>query len=255
MKIAVGYPWSSPFVFTNFVDSILNLKAPEGCEVRYFRGSGWSPSRRHVHVCEQAIKWGADYICILGTDQVYENDMLCRLYDHVKSGRAEVISALVPVRGYVAWQPMKPFQPMAWRFKANKPEEYRSYRCMDLDGDMLEVVSPGQGLQRINFIGSGVLMFHVDHLLALKKPWFYETVTVEDQTRTANMDCTFVWRLQHEAYAFVTCDTDIKVKHSHIFDIDETYSERFADWTEPGNGNAEVCEFESIYEKQAMTLK
>ena len=246
MKLAVGYPWMSPFVFTAFVDSTLNLIKPDGYEVRFFRGLGWSPGRRHTHICEQALEWEADLICIIGADQVHPEDMLVRLIKRLEEGY-EIVACLVPARAYLNWQPMKPFQPMAWRFKTNDElgdTEYRQYRNMKLDGDLVHVIKREDGeMVRANFCGSGVLLFHRDHLLALKKPWFYETVEAETQIRTANMDCTFVWRLQEEGGADVWIDTTIPIKHLHVFEIDDTFQERFKDWMNPGIGDSAICNF------------
>ena len=246
MKLAVGYPWTSPFMFTQFVDSTLNMKHPEGYEVEYFRGVGWCPAKRHINLCEKALEWGADLICIIGADQVHPPDMLCKLAKRWDEG-CEVTAALVPVRGYVNWQEMKPFQPMAWRFKTSDEmgtTRYRDYNSMGTDADMIHVVERSDGdLVKANFIGSGVIMFHRDHLLALKKPWFSETVDPETLERVANMDCIFAWRLQEEAYATLWIDTTIQVTHLHTFEIDDTYSERFSDWTRPGRGDQEICNF------------
>ena len=38
-------------------------------------------------------------------------------------------------------------------------------------------------------------------------------------------------------------DTTIKVKHSHIFEIDDSFSDRFADWSKDGSGDPLVCNF------------
>ncbi len=246
MKLAVGYPWSSPFVYTEFTDSTLNMEHPEGCEVKYFRGVGWCPARRHIDLCEQALKWGADLICIIGADQVHPPDMLERLVRRFHEGY-ELVAALVPVRGYVGWQDMKPFQSMAWRLKTNSETgnmDTGCYHGMDVDADKIHVVTRADGdIVKANFIGSGVLLFHRDHLLSLKKPWFKETIIEESQKRIANMDCTFVWRLQNEGGAFLWVDTTIEVKHLQIFPIDDSYSERFSDWARPGVGDPEICVF------------
>ncbi len=246
MKIAVGYPWSSPFTFTSFTDNLANLQRPQGCDVRFFRGHGWAPARRHAHICEQALAWGADLIVIIGTDQVHPEDLLPRLLQRWNEGY-EVVSALVPVRGFVDWQKMKPFQPMAWRWKPAKSLKVRKYRSQVLDGDMIEVIDPAAGdMQRVNFIGSGVLMFHRDHLLALAKPWFSEMVDHKTQQRLSNMDCRFVWRLQTEAHAKVWVDTTIKVQHLHVFNIDESFQDRFYDWMQPNAGDPNICRYAAM---------
>jgi len=244
-KLGIVLPWSSPFMFSLTVDSLLNLRHPHGIELRHFRSSGWCPAARHINGCAAAMRWGADLILILGTDQVYDEDLLCRLVARWKEGY-EVVSALVPARGFVGWQQMQPFQPMAWRLKANAPGDltYRVFGGQHDTPDLLEAIDPKAGnMQRIHFIGSGVLLFHRDHLLALKRPWFSEMVDPLSYNRLANMDCRFVWRLHHEAHAQVWVDTTIKVKHLHVFPIDETYSARFADWAEPGQGDPTICRY------------
>lgn len=249
-KLAVGYPWSSPFAWTGFAEHIPNLARPEGYDVRFFRGTGWCPARRHIDICEQALAWGADLVLIIGADQIHPEDMLPRLVDRHDREGYEVVSALVPARGYVGWQDMKPFQRMAWRFKRTsqrglgKVIDLREYRSMAQDADMIETIDPADGeMQQVNFIGSGVLMFERAHLEALERPWFMETIDRASYNRTANMDCTFVWRLQMEAHAKVWVDTTIKVKHLHAFPIDETYSDRFEDWQKPGAGDPAICRY------------
>jgi hypothetical protein len=229
-KLAVIWPWFSPFTFTGFTESMLALEHPEGWDVKFIRGHGWCSARRHIDGCEKACAWGADLLLIVGSDQTYPEDMLSRLVTRFQEGY-EVVAALVPSRGSVPWVPMRPFQPMAYRFKpnGNVPRQYRGFV---LDGDMIEIVEPKLDvpMERIDFCGSGVLMFHRDHLLALDKPWFSEHCDPETYERIANMDSRFVWRLKCEAGAQVWLDTTIKVRHLHVMPIDETFQYRFEDW-------------------------
>jgi hypothetical protein len=255
LKLAVGYPWSSPFMFTAFVDATLNMRHPEGCEVRYFRGEGWCPARRHYAICEKAIAWGADLILIIGTDQVHPEDMLCRLMARYHEG-CDVITAMVPARAYIGWQDMKPFQPMAWRLKrdANGNRVVCPPDGM-ISGEMMEPIDPDEGdLLECDFIGSGVLMFPADVLRGLKHPWFFESVDPTNMQRLANMDCNFVWRLRSEAFCRVFVDTTIKVKHAHVFNVDETFQDRFRDWMTPGIGDSSICRFQPIRGDSTVTL-
>lgn len=236
---------------TGYVDAMLNLARPTQArnalgqtvplEVRFFRGGGWCPARRHASICEQALHWGADLICIVGADQIHPADMLCRLIGRWDEGY-EVISALVPARGYVGWQDMQPFQRMAWRLKPSVV----GLGTGAATANEIEAINPADGdVQPINFIGSGVLMFHRDHLLALTLPWFSEDVDAATYVRTGSMDTRFVWRLQAEAGARVWVDTTIPVRHLHAFEIDESFPARFADWARPGAGDPAICQFES----------
>ena len=239
------YPWASPFMWTACVDSMLNLRHPQDTDVRFFRGAGWCSASRHLRGCRAAVEWGADYIVILGSDQVYEPDLLERLMARIDEGY-DCVAAMVPARCYVGWQEMRPFQPMAWRFKTTAQlGGPRAYRGMMADADMVEVVEPDptQPMQRIHFIGSGVLLFPVDVLLALREPWFYETFDPVTYDRIASMDTKFVWRLQTEGMADLWLDTSIEVKHIHPFEIDRTYQHRFGDWSERGVGPVDICNY------------
>ena len=239
LKLGVAVIWESPFMYSDCVDTLLDLDRPEDCDVKFTRGRGWSPACRHNNACEKLLHWGADLILILGADQVYEPDLLTRLVARFRQGY-EVVSALVPCRGHISWMPMKPFQPMAYRFKYNQELEAegiknRPYRGMHVDAELIKIIKREDGdMQLINFIGSGVLMFHRDHLLALKRPWFKESVEPDGPTsnyrRWASMDTVFVWRLQHEGHARVYCDTTINVRHLNIFPVDDSFQDRFLDW-------------------------
>lgn len=201
-------------------------------------GRGVDPASRHVDMCQQAIDWAADLICIIGADQVHPVDMLDRLITRHEETGGHAVSALVPFRGYVSWQKMAPFQPMGWRLEC---EGVRECRGMAQDPDMFVPINPADGdMQRVDVIGSGVLLFRREHIEALKKPWFYYRVDAETMQRVADMDTKFVWRLKTEGGADVWVDTTIKVKHLHIFEIDDTFTGRFSDWVEAGKGD-ETC--------------
>lgn len=233
MKFAVGYPWSSPFIMTDFAAHLPNLERPDGVDVRFFQGKGWCPAKRHIDLCEQAVEWGADLICIIGADQVHPLDLLPRLYKRFQEGY-NIVAALVPSRGFISWVDMNAFQPIAYRFKTNEEThtlKTRKYEGYKKSHDMIHIIKRDEGeMIECNFIGSGVLMFHVDYLLSLKKPWFYEEFDRETQDRVACMDSRFVWRLQDEANGRVYIDTTIMVKHLHIFQIDDSFQYRFTDW-------------------------
>lgn len=221
LKVAVGTPWSSPFMYTAYVDSVLNLRRPEDCELRFFRGRGWCPARRHNHLCEQALAWGADIVIIVGPDQVYEPDLLERLLARHREGYT-FVAAMVPTRGVLPGNDvMRPFQPLAWK---NTPKG-------------LELIEKDGAIQQASVIGTGVLLFEANRLNLLSRPWFSESIHSLTWDRTVNQDATFVYRLQEDTGARLWVDTSIEVKHLHIFEIDDSYQQRFADWAESTEGS------------------
>jgi len=228
-KIAVCTAWGSPFCWTHAAYNMANLTRPEGVEVRYLPGFGWCPARRHMQGVEEAIKWGATHICFWGADQINPgHDMLVKFTKHMENGWP-VAAARVPVRGWIKSEKApKPFMKLAYRWKdglENKVQERK------FDINHLELVDPKDGdLQEIVTIGSGALMFDVNVLYRLKKPWFVETVRDDDYNRIANMDTRFTWRLVTEANARILCDLTIDVVHIDILPIEEWMGDRFMDW-------------------------
>lgn len=231
-KLAICYPWSSPFIWDAFAFNALRLERPANS--MWFRGRGWCPGRRHLDLCEQAIEWGASHILIIGADQVHPVDMIPRLIRRVEEDGCDVISALVPTRGSIPKQNMKPFQAMAWRYVGDGTDHF-------------ETIRPEDGpLQKLDFIGSGVLMFPTCALEGMSKPWFKEYFTPDALRRVACMDTNFVWRLKIEAGMAVWVDTTIKVCHLSAMLIDDTFSDRFADYSKFTSGEVKVIDLDNI---------
>ena len=202
----------------------MNLNRPPGIDIKFIPGMGRDPARRHMWGVEKALEWGATHICFLGADQMHDMDILEKFVTHIENGWP-MVTAMVPVRG---WVPVlgvdKPFQKLAWAWKDGNREPI-------FDQEHMKVVTPKDGpLVEICCIGSGAIIFDVDLLLALKKPWFKEAEADEDAKRPAKMDTTFVWRLCTEAGGRLLCDTTINVTHLDVFPIDDSFPDRFADW-------------------------
>lgn len=244
VKIAVAVPWSSPFIWTRFVEAMAQVRAPIDTEIRWVFGRGWCPARRHTEAIDKALAWGADWICIFGADQSAPPDLLERLYARTLEG-CPAVCALVPSRGYFAQNAgSKPFQPLAWRWKSTPLTDggrpvVRQYRSQELDGDMIELIEADGTLQPVHIIGSGCIMFSRDHILALKRPWFSEAFNPETYARAATMDTRFAWRLIVEAGAPLWCDTSIKIGHLTDMMIDDSFQDRFDDWMDPANPTTE----------------
>lgn len=228
MRLAVCYPGDMPAVFANAFHSIVGIEHPENCEVKWFRGRGWCQARRRIHALEQALEWDAEVICTLDVDQVYEPDVLKRLLSRIQEGY-RLVGAMVPMRGYVRTSGMRPFQRLAWKLKDNK----------------FTPVNPDEGeIQRAEFPTSACLMFLAEDLRKLSKPWYFYTYEQESWKQIHGEDASFAARFRMEAKVDAWVDTTIKVSHCHVFDIDETYSERFSDWAEPGKGDPMICGYE-----------
>jgi hypothetical protein len=201
-------------MFSAFTEASLNMKAPIGVETRWFRGKGWCSSRQHNDMLEQAVEWGADYICMIGSDQMHPEDMFERLLKRVDEGY-RIISAMIPMRGHVGGQDSAPFKPMAWK---------------RIKGEFVAINPKDGDVQEIDVIGSGTFMFPTEVLDKIQHPWFRDDLYEGTQKHKHPCDSTFVWRVRTEAKEKVFVDTTIKIKHAHVFEIDNTFQERFKDW-------------------------
>lgn len=224
-KLAVCYPGDMPFVFTEAAESLFNIEKPDGFEVRWFRGMGWCQARRRIHAAEKALAWGAELIACLDIDQIYEPDILRRLVSRIEEGY-EMVAAMVPMRGYVALSKMRPFQPLAWTMRGDTwvPVE-RS------DGEMVQC----------DFPTSATLIFRSSDLRKMRKPWYYSTYDAENMKMVHGEDGTFAVRMQRDAGIKAWVDTTIQVKHIGVFQIDDTFQERFSDWADAGSGPESLC--------------
>ena len=227
-KLAVCYPGDTSFVFMQAFESIVAIEAPDDCEVRWFRGVGWCQARRRTHAAEQALEWGADLIACLDLDQVYESDVLKRLVSR-HDGGCQMVAAMVPMRGYVKPSRMKPFQRLAWKIDKNE--------FMPVDADDGE-------LQRCEFPTSATILFRAEDLKRLKKPWYFFSYKPDTWKQVHGEDASFALRMLSELDVEAWVDTTIVVKHLHPFQIDGTFTERFADWTDPNVGESAICNYE-----------
>jgi hypothetical protein len=212
-------------VFIAAFASMVNIESPEDCEVRWFRGAGWCQARRRTHACEQALEWGADLIAQFDIDQVYEPDVLKRLLARIDEG-CEVVAAMVPCRGYIKVSKIRPFQRLGWKI---------------VDGTF-EPIDPSDGdLQEAEFPTSACAMFSAGLLEKLGQPWYFVKHDPKTYALSRAEDGMFFYRLKKLGVKSWV-DTTIRVEHLYTFRIDETFSERFADWAESG-GDPEICNY------------
>lgn len=178
------------------------------------------------------MAWGADYVCMLDADQTYPTDILVKFLKHMNDGK-DMVAAMVPQRGFTAGAGMKPFQRLAWKTEDN----LTLIPVNVVDGELQKAVLPS----------CAAIIFRAKDLLRLPKPWFVDSYDPQTLKRKFAEDLNFVLNM-------VKCgvepwvDTTIKVKHLNLFQIDETFTERFADW-EQGGGDPSICRYEVVKHK------
>jgi len=230
-KLAVLVPWDSPFMYTEVGFNMMNLKYPEGWEVRFFSGSGWCPAARHNNALARGINWGANALMFLGADHHVDEDILIKLLAHLEDGW-DMATGWIPSRGVFGEGRELVFPNMAFvmpdidRFVPEGPvgslELESSEAALLCDDD-----TPSQ---EIHMIGTGSLMFKVEVVLDMKMPWFQEIIKKDGlYGRQCIQDSHFVYRCVVENGFKLYLDTTIEQKHVMVFPIDKSYKKRFAD--------------------------
>ncbi len=254
-KLAVVIPWDSAFIWTKCAYNLMNLIYPVGWEVRFIQGQGWCPANRHNQGVLRAINWGAHAICIMGADHYVEEECLVKLVRHLDEGW-DMAAGWVPSRGAVG-PGVRAFPYLAYKKATDKPFVHPNPLMKYEDGEW-DIITHGAESQEIHVIGTGILMFKIDVVKDMKRPFFREFV-ISDVVFTFSplQDSYFTFRCTLVAGHTLWLDTSIKAYHLDVFPIDDTYGDRFKDkagevWTptmylgidpaERGETNEEITE-------------
>ncbi len=209
-KILVGVPWTSAFMHTRWVDAALKMKAPGGYQIEWLRGLGWCPARRFNYLVEKATALDADLIAFLDGDVVVPSEWLEVMAKHIEQG-SEVVASPVPMRGRVHEQ-YEPFELMAWNAVDGKVEN-----------------AAGSGFAKVGYVSMSAVM--MDMKVFRDNPSLMARHKHERNYREpGNTTDSLLMEDLKKCGVDVFVDPSMSVRHIHSFEIDETFSERFADW-------------------------
>ena len=145
---------------------------------------------------------------------------------------------MVPLRGYIEESKLPPFARLAWR----STQGGKDFQPVEItDGDV----------QPCKFPTSACVPFAAEALPKLKPPWYFFEYDTKTYKMVKGEDGIFFVRMAKYVGVKSYVDTTIKVKHCGVFQIDETFPERFADWAEPGKGDPTMCSFAKDAAKRA----
>jgi hypothetical protein len=220
IKLAVVIPWGLPQIYRRTWETYESLEKPPHHTLIF--GTGRTPARRHEIGCEEALRWGASHILIMGGDQTYpEADTIRRMVKWIEVNnmnewihRKKVINCLVPIRGHRPGQGTRPFQPIGMTIDEETQE-------------LVPILRDGPPLVRAEIIGTGVMLFEASALKGMKKPWFGDEYMPGTNDVKTMQDVAFVQRMNNMGFQS-WCDTRIIIKHIGEFEIDDTWQWRFA---------------------------
>jgi hypothetical protein len=219
IKLAIVIPWGFDLIWRRTWETYEELQKPPNHRLIF--GTGRTPARRHEIGCEEALRWGASHILILGGDEIYpESDMIRRMFRWMEitnldqwMNRKKVVNCLVPIRGHRPGQGTRPFQPIGM--------------SIDYDTQELKKITREDGpIVRAEVIGTGVMLFEASILKSMKKPWFGDEYYPGTNDVNKMQDVAFVEKL-NDMGCQVWCDTQIIVKHIGVLEIDDSFQWRF----------------------------
>jgi len=219
IKLAIVIPWGMDMIWRRTWETYETLEKPK--EFKLIFGTGRTPARRHEIGCEEALRWGASHILILGGDEVFpETDMIRRMVKWMEvnnleewMSRKKVINCLVPIRGHCPGQGTRPFQPIGMMID-------------DATQEQVPITRDGQPIVKAEVIGTGVMLFEADILYGMPKPWFGDSHTEGTNSVNLMQDVAFVQKLNNIGCQS-WCDTQIIVKHLAVLEADDTFQQRF----------------------------
>ena len=91
MKLMVAVPCQS-MMHTVFVQSLLNLRLPEGSVINFAEGSLTYDARNNLAV--EAYNMHADAILWLDSDMAFDNNLCAKLFNAQNSSEAEIVTGL-----------------------------------------------------------------------------------------------------------------------------------------------------------------
>lgn len=148
------------------------------------------PGMARERIVDYALKWEADYVLFYDDDMLFTNDLFLRLY----SAQKQVVAAL-------AFTARKPLSPVIYKFYNRQDEDRKECpRCRRMvpfaetacpeDGEKLVLrelidITPvmnykRDALQKVDAVGSGVILIRTDVFKILPKPWFHSPGIGED---------------------------------------------------------------------------
>ncbi|MHA2136107.1 MAG: hypothetical protein ACW99J_19780 [Candidatus Thorarchaeota archaeon] len=205
----------------------MNMRVPAGWEVRYIQGQGWCPANRHNTAVLRAINWGAHAMVFMGADHYVDEDCFVKLVGHLDDGW-DMATAWVPSRGVVGVE-KKAFPHLAYK-KRNEDVPFKTdIPILQYNPEEWEIITTGAESQEIHVIGTGILMFKIDVVRDMKRPFFKEFVLRGDSefNRAPVQDSYFTFRCTLENGHSLWLDTTINAYHLDVFPIDDTYGGRF----------------------------
>lgn len=219
IKLAIVIPWGLDMIWRRTWETYDELEKPRKCKLIF--GTGRTPDRRHEIGCEEALRWGASHILILGGDQVYpEKDMIKKLVEWMEvtdldqwMKRKQVVNCLVPIRGHRLGQGTRPFQPIGIKIDTETQEQE-------------PITRDDPPIVKAEIIGTGVMLLEADILRGMEKPWFGDHFVSGTNDVRKMQDVAFVEKL-NDMGCQVWCDTQIVVKHLCVLEADDSYMWRF----------------------------
>lgn len=153
-----------------------------------------TPYARDI-LAERALDMGADLIFMVDDDMLGEPDVFFRLADNVVNGPADICGALAFTRN-------PDYHPVLYTaLKGYDASERASYH------QNLPVYRyPKNKLVEVDAVGFGAVVFKVDLLRKMKRPWFMSTSATGE-------DILFCYHAKEQAGARVFSDTRIKLGH------------------------------------------
>lgn len=125
------------------------------------------PGLARERIVDKALEWGADYVFFYDDDMIFGTDLFLRL-----------LLDDVPVVAALAFTSRKPITPVVYRSTDTSERRVDGIPAIRRHFEPCDYL-PDQ-LQRVDAVGSGVMLIKREVFERLEKPWFHSTGCGED---------------------------------------------------------------------------
>lgn len=181
--VFIGIPCGE-WLYTRAIDAIWALQLPPGSASQLMPGGTMLVAKRNTLV-QVFLGTHCDALLFLDSDMTPAPDVAQRLLSHGKG----IVGAM-----YFGREPGAPYP----------------HAGLDLPDGRQQPINPGQGLQVVDWVGTGALLIRREVLAPMTPPWF--TLPADGAGSGRGEDLAFCRRARAAGHQ-VWCDTDYVVGH------------------------------------------
>ena len=191
-KIIIAIPHTGT-IYSDVALSLLHIQSKHGINVQMLKSSILYISREHLVLA--ALKYSADYVMFLDSDQIIQPDTIDRMAAHLENGE-DIVTTLI-------FRKDPPFQPCIFSSQEELPNRQIGLKYYDVANE--DLTKPFY----VQSCGLGCAMIKTDVFKKVPQPWFLPRPYTGE-------DISFMFEATTKYGYKILCDPTIEIGHYGI---------------------------------------